>query len=194
LCIDYAIVPESLCHRFVEGVAEKLKAMYYPNATYNKDANSRIVDARNFQRVKAYIDDAVARGATLAFGGGVDEKNLIIEPTILLDVPPDALIMKHEIFGPVLPVVTYRDKDDAVAIVNARPKPLGMYIYSDDNTFVEYILARTSSGGVTVNGWAAHYFELGLPFGGVNHSGHGSYHGIHGFRELSHARSVYQVM
>lgn len=193
LCVDYAIVPESLRDRFVEGVAENLKGMYYQNSAYNKDANSRIVDARNFRRVKGYIDDAVARGATIAFGGDVDEDNLIIEPTILLDVPPDAQIMKQEIFGPVLPVVTYRDQDEAVAIVNARPKPLGMYIYSDDDAFVEYVLARTSSGGVTVNGWAAHYFELGLPFGGVNHSGHGSYHGIHGFRELSHARSVYRV-
>jgi aldehyde dehydrogenase (NAD+) len=193
LCIDYAIVPESMRDRFVQGVAGLWQAMYYRNGQYNREANSRMVDVRNFRRVKGYIDDAVARGATIACGGVTDEAALIIEPTILLDVPTDAAIMKHEIFGPVLPVLSYRDKSEAVEIVNALTKPLGMYIYSRDDAFVQYVLDRTSSGGVTVNGWANHYFESNLPFGGVNHSGHGSYHGIHGFRELSHARSVFRV-
>lgn len=193
LCIDYAVVPESLCERFVDGVAAAIRQHFYDGDSYRKERNSRMVDRRNFQRVKGYIDDAVARGARIAFGGGTDEENLIIEPTILTNVAPDALIMKHEIFGPVLPVLTYRDRDEAVSIVNTRQKPLGMYIYSEDETFIRDLLARTSSGGVTINGWANHYFEPGLPFGGVNHSGQGSYHGVHGFRELSHARSVYAV-
>lgn len=193
LCVDYAIVPEEKLEAFVAGVAAVLEATYYDNGVYQAARNSRIIDARNFHRVKGYLDDAISKGARVAFGGRCDEAALVIEPTILTHVAADSSILEHEIFGPLLPVLTYKNREEIIDIVNSRPKPLGLYIFSDDDDLINYVLERTSSGGVSINGWASHYFELGLPFGGVNSSGMGSYHGVHGFRELSHARSVYKV-
>ena len=193
LCVDYAIVHESVLDTVVEGLSAALQAIYYDNGEYQTERNSRIVDERNFKRVKGYIDDAVARGATIAAGGVTDEAKLIIEPTVLVNVPEDATIMQNEVFGPVLAVVSYKDKQDVLDIIRQRGNPLGMYIYANDLDLIDFFIKRTSSGGVSVNGWASHYFESGLPFGGVNQSGQGSYHGIHGFRELSHAKSVFMV-
>lgn len=191
LCADYAIVHEDILQAFVSGVGAVLKATYYDGDTYCGNRNSRIIDMRNFLRLKGYLDDAINKGAKVVFGGHCDETSLIIEPTILVDVPEDTIIMQQEIFGPILPIVTYRNQEDIIGLVDKRAKPLGLYIFSDDDPFVEYVLNNTSSGGVSVNGWASHYFELNLPFGGVNHSGMGSYHGRFGFEELSHRRSVF---
>jgi aldehyde dehydrogenase (NAD+) len=103
----------------------------------------------------------------------------------------DAAVMREEIFGPVMPVLTYRELPTVVDAIRQNGKPLAMYIFSQDDAVVEKLLADTSSGGVTVNGWALHSSDTGLPFGGVGSSGIGRYHGVHGFRELSHARSVF---
>jgi aldehyde dehydrogenase (NAD+) len=193
LCIDYAIVHESVLEALVQGVTQALQDLYYEGDEYQSARNSRIVDTRNFNRVKGYIEDAIARGATVAAGGKTAADTLIIEPTLLLNVPEDALIMRNEVFGPVLAVVPYKNREDVLDIVRRRGKPLGLYIYAQDQTFIDFVVHNTSSGGVSVNGWASHYFESGLPFGGVNQSGQGSYHGVHGFIELSHAKAVFQV-
>jgi len=136
------------------------------------------------------IDDAVSRGARIAFGGKV-RAGRRIEPTILVDVPRDAKIMQEEIFGPILPVLTYDSVDAAVDEINGRPKPLALYVFSRRNEFIEAVLARTSSGGVTVNGVIQHVAEHNLPFGGVGPSGLGAYHGMYSFLAFSHERSVY---
>jgi len=133
--------------------------------------------------------DAVARGAKLLGTGRRDRETLTVEPAVLLDVPADAEIMREEIFGPVLPVIAYDALDDVINQVGSRPKPLAIYAYTDRATS-DALLAGTSSGGATLHGWATHCAEIRLPFGGVNHSGTGAYHGVHGFRELSHARGV----
>jgi aldehyde dehydrogenase (NAD+) len=101
------------------------------------------------------------------------------------------LIMQEEIFGPIVPVMTYRNIDEVITYISSWPKPLALYIYSNSQTNIDRILSRTSSGGVTVNGFFSHYLENRLPFGGVNQSGMGSYHGVFGFRAFSHERAVY---
>jgi aldehyde dehydrogenase (NAD+) len=101
-------------------------------------------------------------------------------------------ILQEEIFAPLLPVMTYDTLDEAVGYIEARDKPLALYIYSQDETNIEKILSRTSSGGVTVNGVFSHYLENQLPFGGVNQSGVGSYHGVFGFKAFSHERAIYR--
>ena len=101
-------------------------------------------------------------------------------------------ILQEEIFAPLLPVMTYETLDQAIAYIEARDKPLALYIYSNDEANIEKILSSTSSGGVTVNGVFSHYLESELPFGGVNQSGLGSYHGIFGFKAFSHERAVYR--
>ena len=101
-------------------------------------------------------------------------------------------IMQEEIFGPILPVMNCESIDDAVSYIEARDKPLALYVYSNDQDNIDKVLNRTSSGGVTVNGVFSHYLENKLPFGGVNGSGTGSYHGVFGFRAFSHERAVYR--
>jgi aldehyde dehydrogenase (NAD+) len=133
----------------------------------------------------------VAKGAKVAVGGTLEAADRTIHPTLLTDVTPDMAIMQEEIFGAVVPVVTYTNIDEAIAFIADRPKPLALYVYSNTPENVERILARTSSGGVTVNGFFSHYLENHLPFGGVNQSGMGSYHGIFGFKAFSHERAIY---
>jgi aldehyde dehydrogenase (NAD+) len=191
LCPDVAWVPENMRDTFVARLREAVTTTLYADGRLNKAAFGRIVDRRNFDRVKSYLDDAITRGAKVAFGGVTEAEDLTIHPTVLLDVPADARIMHEEIFGPLLPVMTYRTLDQVCGAVQAGGKPLAMYVYSNDSAFVDGVLTRTSSGGVTVNGWAMHWFEPQLPFGGVNESGIGRYHGIHGFREVSHERAVF---
>ena len=99
--------------------------------------------------------------------------------------------MQEEIFAPIVPVLTYRNIDDVIAYISSRPKPLALYIYSNNQNNIDKVLSRTSSGGVTINGFFSHYLENQLPFGGVNQSGMGSYHGVFGFRTFSHERAIY---
>jgi aldehyde dehydrogenase (NAD+) len=114
-----------------------------------------------------------------------------VHPTLLTGVTPDMQIMQEEIFGPIVPVLTYNTIDEVIHYIADRPKPLALYVYSNNQGNIDKVLSRTSSGGVTVNGVFSHYLENQLPFGGVNESGNGSYHGVFGFRAFSHERAVY---
>ena len=191
LCPDVAWVPAARRDALVAALQEAVGAALYRDGKLDKGSFGRMVDRRNFDRVKGYLDDAIARGATVAFGGATESDDLTIHPTVLIDVPPDARIMHEEVFGPILTVMTFGNPAEVCRAVQGGGKPLAMYVYSNDPGFVDTILRNTSSGGVTVNGWAMHWFEPQLPFGGVNESGIGRYHGIHGFREVSHERSVF---
>ena len=113
-------------------------------------------------------------------------------PTVVLGGTDAMKIMQEEIFGPVLPIVPYRDLDEAIAYVNARPRPLALYHFGTDRANRRKVLASTTSGNVTVNNTLMHYTQEDLPFGGVGPSGMGAYHGIEGFKALSHAKGVYQ--
>ena len=127
----------------------------------------------------------------MAVGGTLEAEDRTIHPTLLTDVTPDMLIMQEEIFAPIVPVMTYDNIDEVVSYIAGRDKPLALYIYSDNQDTIDTVLSGTSSGGVTVNGFFSHYLESELPFGGVNQSGMGSYHGVHGFNTFSHQRAVY---
>jgi aldehyde dehydrogenase (NAD+) len=190
ICPDYVFVKESQKAQLVEGFkANVAKNLYSETGEIKKESIAQIVNAGNFARVKALFDDAVAKGATVAAGGELDASD---HPTMLTDVTPQMAILQEEIFAPVLPVMTYETLDQVIGYIEARDKPLALYIYSDDEANVEKILSRTSSGGVTVNGVFSHYLENQLPFGGVNQSGTGSYHGYFGFKAFSHERAVYR--
>ena len=132
------------------------------------------------------------KGAKVAVGGTLEQGDRTIHPTLLTDVTPDMQIMQEEIFAPIVPVVTYRNLDEVIGHITRGGKPLALYIYSNDKNNVDRILSRTSSGGVTINGFFSHYLESQLPFGGVNQSGMGSYHGVFGFRAFSHERAIYE--
>src|SRR5699024_6496411 len=147
----------------------------------------RMVNNRHYERVSAIIDDAKNRDATILRGGERDATERFIAPTVIGDVPADARLMQEEIFGPVLPILTYRDTDEVIAGINGRPKALALYLFARDKTVSERIIAETSAGGTSINTTLMHYMHGRLPFGGVNNSGIGSAHGHWGFKAFSHA-------
>ena len=156
-----------------------------------KESIAQIVNDQNFARIKKLFDDAVAKGAKIAVGGTLEQADRTIHPTLLTDVTPDMQIMQEEIFAPIVPVVTYKNIDEVIGHISGRGKPLALYIYSNNQDNIDKVLERTSSGGVTINGFFSHYLESQLPFGGVNQSGMGSYHGVFGFKAFSHERAIY---
>ena len=189
---DYVFIKEHQKDALVEEFRARVRQnLYRDDGSIKKESIAQIVNAQNFGRIKKLFDDAVAKGAKIAVGGTLEEADRTIHPTLLTEVTPDMLIMQEEIFGPIVPVLTYKNIDDVIAYISSRPKPLALYIYSNSQYNIEKLLSRTSSGGVTINGFFSHYLENQLPFGGVNQSGMGSYHGVFGFRTFSHERAVY---
>jgi len=192
ICPDYVFIKEEYKQTLIDGFNASVKQnLYDESGTIKKESIAQIVNAQNFARIKRLVDDALAKGATVAAGGTLEEDDLTVHPTLLVDVTPEMLIMQEEIFGPVIPVMTYQELDQAIAHIEARDKPLALYVYSHNQEHIDRVLARTSSGGVTINGVFSHYLENNLPFGGVNQSGIGSYHGYFGFKAFSHERAVY---
>ncbi|HEX9807397.1 MAG TPA: aldehyde dehydrogenase family protein [Alteraurantiacibacter sp.] len=195
ICPDYVFVKEEQKAALVDAFKTNVeKNLYNEDGSIKKDSIAQVVNEGNFKRVKGLFDDAVSKGATVAVGGTFEEDDRTVHPTMLTDVTPQMTILQEEIFAPLLPVMTYEDLDQAIGYIEARDKPLALYVFSPNKDNVEKVLRRTSSGGVTVNGVFSHYLENNLPFGGVNQSGMGSYHGYFGFKAFSHERAVYRHM
>jgi aldehyde dehydrogenase (NAD+) len=189
---DYVFVKESQQGALIDEFRAKVKQnLYREDGSIKKDCIAQIVNDQNFVRIKTLFDEAVAKGAKVAVGGTLEPADRTIHPTLLTDVTPDMQIMQEEIFAPIVPVVTYTNIDEVIGHISGRAKPLALYIYSNDRNTIDKVLSRTSSGGVTINGFFSHYLESQLPFGGVNHSGMGSYHGHFGFKAFSHERGIY---
>jgi aldehyde dehydrogenase (NAD+) len=189
---DFVFIKEQHKQDLIEEFRTKVRQnLYTEDGKIKKDNIAQIVNDQNFARIKRLFDDAVAKGAKIAVGGTLEAADRTIHPTLLTDVTPDMLIMQEEIFAPIVPVMTYRNIDDVIDYIAGRAKPLALYIYSNNRGNIDKILSRTSSGGVTINGFFSHYLENRLPFGGVNQSGMGSYHGIFGFKAFSHERAIY---
>jgi coniferyl-aldehyde dehydrogenase len=190
---DYALVHESDVDSFVKAYDHKV-ASFYANGPTAEDYTS-IVNERHHARLQSLIEDARSKGARiLEVGNRPGEASLrpnTLAPTVVLEVTDDMRIAHEEIFGPVLPILPYRDLETAIAYVNARPRPLALYYFGADDEDRRKVLSRTTSGNVTVNGTIMHLAQENLPFGGVGASGMGSYHGIEGFRTFSHAKGIY---
>ena len=191
ICPDYVFVREEEKDGLVDSFKRNVAANLYEEGQIKKESIAQIVNEGNFARVKGLFDDAVAQGAKVVAGGELEEEDLTVHPTMLTDVTPQMKILQEEIFAPMLPVMTYENLDQVIEYIEARDKPLALYVFSPNPDNVQKVLDRTSSGGVTVNGVFSHYLENRLPFGGVNGSGMGSYHGHFGFKAFSHERAVY---
>ncbi|MBD58550.1 MAG: coniferyl aldehyde dehydrogenase [Citromicrobium sp.] len=194
LAPDYLLVPEDQEEGVVAAVQLGVHEMY-PTLLDNEDYTAIISD-KHFERLKGLVEDAKAKGAEAievnpgkeSFSSANTRKMPL---TILRNVTDDMKAMQEEIFGPVLPVKTYKAVDEAIDYINGRDRPLGLYYFGSSSSEREKVLERTISGGVTVNDVIFHVSMDDMPFGGVGPSGIGSYHGPEGFREFSHARSVY---
>lgn len=190
---DYLFVHESGIDAFTQAFNMMTQGILYDENGLKKHEMTQIVNDMHYKRLKHLLDDALSKGATVLSGGFTDDEARLIEPTLLGGVTEDMAIHEEEIFGPLTYVKLYNDVDEALQFIQQRPKPLALYMYSDDEAFQQRVLQASSSGGVTINSVFLHNVHLPLPFGGVNNSGLGSFHGIHGFKTFSHARAVYKA-
>ena len=195
LAPDYALVPEESVDEFVQATVDVTSEMY-PDMKDNDDFTS-IINQRHYDRIQGYISDAKEKGAEVVEINPSNEDfsqqpHHKIPPTIILNPTEDMQVMQEEIFGPVLPVKTYKDVSETVDYINSKDRPLGLYYFGEDTKEKDFVLDNTTSGGVTVNDVISHITMEDLPFGGVGPSGMGSYHGYDGFKEFSHAKSVYK--
>jgi len=181
ICIapDYLLVDESIRDTFVE----KLRAAIAPETGI-------IVNDRHAARVKHLFDDAVTGGARVVAGGEFAGRSM--PPTLLENVDQQSALMQQEIFGPLLPMITYRTIDEALRIIAERDKPLVLYLFSRSREVINTVLRRTTAGGTSINDTLIHFYQLNLPFGGVGESGIGKAHGVFGFEAFSNARGVFE--
>ncbi|WP_428310717.1 aldehyde dehydrogenase family protein [Hydrocarboniphaga sp.] len=190
---DYVLVHESVAHRYTAALVREISAMYNPRGSgfENNPEFPRIINARHFERIKGLIDDARAKGATFEIGGDYRAEDRYIAPTVVTGVTEDMRLMKEEIFGPVIAIVPYRDRQEVISYIAARDKPLALYVFSKDKEATEFFIRHTTSGSSVVNhnvvqsGTNPH-----LPFGGVNSSGIGRMVGFATFNECSNARAI----
>lgn len=188
---DYILCPKEK----VDSLIQALKARYqtmYPNIDNNADCTS-IINDRQKSRLDNLLTDAKAKGGNiipLITEQSNNDKLRKMPLTLVTNTSDDMLVMQEEIFGPILPIVSYDNIDEAIAYVNNRPRPLALYIYSFNKVLQQKILLRTHAGGVCINDAAFHVANDDLPFGGIGASGMGQYHGVEGFKTFSHAKAV----
>jgi coniferyl-aldehyde dehydrogenase len=188
---DYLFVPETKMDEFVKNAVD-IASMRYPDIG-SKDYTC-IIDGKAFKRLTDTLADSRKKGAeiiSLISGNGINSKTRKIPPMIIKNVTDKMKIMQEEIFGPLLPVMTYKKIDEVIEYINRHERPLALYLYSNDNALQEKILGNTISGGVTINDCTMHVAQHDLPFGGVGNSGMGQYHGYEGFLEMSKLRPVF---
>jgi aldehyde dehydrogenase (NAD+) len=185
---DHVYVHRDVEQQFLAALRAEIAQRYGPAPQESKDFG-RMVNVSHTQRVKNLLDQG---GYEVVCGGEVDVERRYVAPTVLRGVAPDAAVMGEEIFGPVLPVLTFDDLTEVTDAINAGDKPLALYVFTASDETVEQVLSTTSSGGVCVNDAISHLLVSSLPFGGVGDSGYGSYHGRWGFETFSHRRAVYR--
>ncbi len=182
---DYVLAHEAIEEKLLACMQKTLVDFFGDDPRSSADFG-RIVNARHHRRLMKILPGS----GDLVAGGAADENERYLAPTILHNVPADSPVMADEIFGPILPVLKMKDIGQAIAFINARPKPLALYLFSRDDRIQERVLEQTSSGGVTINHTLLHVAVPALPFGGVGASGLGAYHGRSSFETFSHRKSV----
>ncbi|MGB1141670.1 MAG: aldehyde dehydrogenase family protein, partial [Halioglobus sp.] len=188
---DYLYLPESKRDEFVEA-AKRIVAKRYPNLSNGQFTT--VIDDPSYSRLVDTLADAKSNGATvvnLTPRYEPDPESRLMPPQLVLDAGDDTRIMREEIFGPLLPIRTYRDIDDVLAYINERDRPLGLYLFSDDKALQEKVIRNTISGGVSINDCSFQVAQHDMPFGGIGASGMGHYHGHEGFVEFSKMRPIF---
>lgn len=187
---DYVLLPRDKEQAFIDAFRMAVKGfIYHSDGTIDSDNYAHIVNEQHYKRLEMLVQDALAAGADLAWQGK-HGSGRSFAPTLLTGVPSDSRIMQEEIFGPILPIISYNKLGEAIQFIHQKPKPLALYIFSDTKKNIQEVIAKTSAGGTCVNDVVVHVSNPHLPFGGVNSSGQGSCHGFYGFKAFSHERSV----
>ena len=192
LAPDYVLVQESVKEKLLEQVREISAKQFGGNngSLQSSEDYSRIVNKRHYERLSTLLEETTTAGDKVYMGGETDAESDFIAPTVLTDVTAESPVMSEEIFGPILPVISFNKITEAADFINDHPKPLGLYIFSKKRKNIDYILNNTSAGGTSINDTILHYMQLNLPFGGINNSGFGRTHGEAGFKAFSNQRSV----
>ena len=186
MCIapDYVLVPTELKDAFIKELVIAIQAFYGADAEASEHYG-KIINDKQWLRLTSYLDDG-----EIVYGGKSNREKLFIEPTIMTDVHADAKIMQDEIFGPILPVITYHSNEEALAIIQKNPNPLAFYVFTENKVDEQYWLTNVPSGGACVNNATMHITNHELPFGGRGFSGTGGYHGKQSFATFTHTKSV----
>ena len=186
---DYVLIPRQYHARFI-GLATEWLQQHYPNITNNPDY-SHIINDQQFERVQGYLHGLPENCIHPLTDIAANAETRLLAPVIVTEPAADSAIMQHEIFAPILPLVHYETLDDAIHFINERPRPLALYVFGNNDSQIEQVLARTVSGGACINEVIVHVAQHDLPFGGVGHSGMGAYHGKTGFDRFSHLKPVF---
>ena len=187
---DYILCHESKKDDLISGLRENFKSFFSGNDGGPSSDYCQIVNTTHFDRIEGYLENAKGMGAKVVAGGNTDRSKRFIAPTVLCDVSMDSLVMKEEIFGPLMPIVTYKTMDEAIGFINKREKPLALYLFSYNKKNQKRLTEETSSGALVFNDCVIHHTNPHLPFGGINNSGLGSYHGKYGFDAFSHEKAI----
>jgi aldehyde dehydrogenase (NAD+) len=189
---DYILVHREAYSQLLMELKLAIQKMYDPNYTgIDKSPDfARLVNQAHFLRIEGFLSDAIRKGATLEFGGKTDLANCYFEPTLLTNVTDEMEVMQEEIFGPLLPIITYENLDQAIEYINGKPKPLALYYFGNDTDLINKVLKETSSGNAVINDCVLHFLHSELPFGGVNNSGMGKAHGHFGFLAFSNEKGI----
>lgn len=186
---DYVLIPRQHHDEFVS-LAKNWMQEHYPNISDNQDYTN-IINGAQFKRVQGYLSSLSADSIHNLTDVDANAETGFMPPVIVTEPPVDSKLMENEIFAPILPLVHYETLDDAIHFINARPRPLALYVFGNDNREIEQVRTHTVSGGICVNEVIMHVLQHDLPFGGVGHSGTGAYHGKAGFERLSHMKPVF---
>ncbi|WP_297698537.1 aldehyde dehydrogenase family protein [uncultured Fibrobacter sp.] len=192
---DYLLCPAKLVQPLAEAISQEIRKMYGATEDIRRSCENfvHIVDHHAVERHQALINEALTKGATAVIGGTfaeIDVQNRYTPATVLTGVTADMKIMESEIFGPILPIIAYDSLDEAIQFVQARPKPLALYVFGNSESKINEVIKRTTSGSTCVNHCILQIENLSVPFGGVGMSGTGNYHGFYGFKSFSHERNI----
>lgn len=189
---DYIMVSESREKPLVDALKTAITELYGASEEDRKKSADfcRIINTRNFDRLNGMLEATVKAGAKVETGGVTDPAERYIAPTVLTNVKADSAVMAEEIFGPLLPILTYKSFDEVVPFITERDKPLALYMFGNDEHRIDSVIAQTTAGGTCINNTLIHFVNQNLPFGGVGASGQGNYHGFYGFKAFSHERAV----
>jgi coniferyl-aldehyde dehydrogenase len=189
---DYVFVPKVKLQEFI-ALAQEIVQERYESA--ESDQYTSIIDKVAYARVQGYLTESKTAGAQLVNllpNSKASSRTRKIPPHLVIEPSPESKLMQEEIFGPILPVLTYENLDEVKAFINARPRPLGLYIFSNKSAVQEDIVNNTRSGGVSINDCSFHAAQHDIPFGGIGESGMGQYHGVEGFREFTKYRPIFK--